>query len=360
MTQRSPKLDMPYLQPSQAQKHVTHNEAIQQLDAVTQLAVEQFGATEPPADPDEGACYAIGAGATGDWAGQDGALACRTGAGWLYLQPREGWRAWSMADDELWVWRSGTWARQVFPVLGVNTTADATNRLAVAGEAVLLTHTGGGHQLKINKASALDSASLLFQAGWTGHAEIGLAGNNDLALKVSPDGSGWTDALTIDAATGLASGNAVQSAPSDTTPGRLMRADYGYGPGNLVGQVSESGGVPAGAVIESGAVSGLEYTRWADGTQLCWGERTYGNVDVDTPSGGAFQSAPFNEGFPAAFVAPPSVLLHGRRVDGVHDGWAIAETVSATGFSGVHLALTSAVAQTRIASFAAFGRWFAP
>jgi len=38
------------------------------------------------------------------------------------------------------------------------------------------------------------------------------------------------------------SGAAVQSDAADITPGRLMRADYGYGPGNLLGVVSQLAG----------------------------------------------------------------------------------------------------------------------
>ena len=49
MPDTSPNLVLPYLMPSQAQKHVTHNEALQLLDAVVQLTVEAFGATTPPA-----------------------------------------------------------------------------------------------------------------------------------------------------------------------------------------------------------------------------------------------------------------------------------------------------------------------
>ncbi len=32
MSQTSPRLDLPYLQPAQAQKHVIHNEALRRLD----------------------------------------------------------------------------------------------------------------------------------------------------------------------------------------------------------------------------------------------------------------------------------------------------------------------------------------
>ena len=54
MPDTSPNLVLPYLMPSQAQKHVTHNEALQLLDAVVQLTVEAFGATTPPASPAAG------------------------------------------------------------------------------------------------------------------------------------------------------------------------------------------------------------------------------------------------------------------------------------------------------------------
>ena len=39
---------------------------------------------------------------------------------------------------------------------------------------------------------------------------------------------------------------------------------------NLVGTVSQSGGVPTGAVVERGSNANGEYVRFADGTQICW------------------------------------------------------------------------------------------
>jgi hypothetical protein len=77
------------------------------------------------------------------------------------------------------------------PQLGVNTAADASNRLTVASDASLFTHAGGGHQIKINKNTASNTASLLLQNGFSGRAELGLAGNDDLSLKVSADGAQW-------------------------------------------------------------------------------------------------------------------------------------------------------------------------
>ena len=43
-----------------------------------------------------------------------------------------------------------------------------------------------------------------------------------------------------------------------------------YHTGNLLGTVSESGGVPTGAVIERGSNANGEYVKFADGTLQCW------------------------------------------------------------------------------------------
>ena len=43
-----------------------------------------------------------------------------------------------------------------------------------------------------------------------------------------------------------------------------------YKKSNILGTVSESGGVPTGAIIERGSNSNGEYVRFADGTQKCW------------------------------------------------------------------------------------------
>lgn len=269
MSDRSPNLNMPYLLPSQAQKHVTHNEALQQLDAVVQLSVLAFDATVPPSAPEAGQRFALGSGATGAWAGHDSEIAVWDGNVWQFVTPLEGWHAWGNAEGEQRVFQNGAWSAPTPEMLGINTSADPTNRFAVASDATLLTHDGTDHQLKINKAAASDTSSLVLQSDWTGHAEMGLAGNNNWSLKVSPDGTGWTEALTIDAATGLASGAAVQSGPTDITPGRLMRSDYGYGPGNLIGPVGENSGVPTGAAIESGTNAADAYIKFADGTMIC-------------------------------------------------------------------------------------------
>lgn len=205
MADTSPILSLPYLAPSQAQKHVTHNEALQRLDILVQLRVQEFDATQPPAVPGEGEVYATGTGALAAWAGHDGQLAAFTDGAWLFIDPLEGWTATDVATGEGRVWQTGAWV--ALPLdnldsLGIATTADATNRLAVASGATLFTHDGAGHQMKLNKAAPGDTGTLLFQTGWSGRAEMGLAGDDNWSIKVSDDGASWQTALRINAATG--------------------------------------------------------------------------------------------------------------------------------------------------------------
>lgn len=216
MPDASPRLALPLIAPAQAQKHVTHNEALMRLDTIAQLCVEQFGAVAPPPVPAQGAVYALGDGAQGAWAGQDGMLATWLDAGWRFIQPGAGWRAWGKAAGELRIHDGTSWVPMpgggTGPALlenlegvGIAATPDAVNRLAVAAEATLLSHAGAGHQLKINKAGPAETASLLFQSGWAGRAEMGLAGTDGFAVKVSADGALWHTALEVDPATGQVS-----------------------------------------------------------------------------------------------------------------------------------------------------------
>lgn len=202
MSDETVNLALPYILPSQAQKHVTHNEALQRLDAVVQLTIAASLAA-PPSTPLEGTAYLVSVGASGLWLGKDRAVAFFQDDAWLFLQPRPGWRAWFADDARLRIFTGADWTEIALPAdgamqsLGINATADATNRLAVAADATLFNNAGNGHQLKINKAAAGDTASLLFQTAWSGRAEMGTAGDDSFSVKVSPDGGTWRTGLTV-------------------------------------------------------------------------------------------------------------------------------------------------------------------
>ncbi len=203
----TPRLTLPFIMPSQAQKHITHNEAIQALDTLVQPTVESRTLATPPSTPLEGEAWIVPPGATGSWSGHTDEIAAFQSGAWTFLDPATGWQVYDRSDKTQLVFDAGAWTPlaalgAALPRLGVNTSADSTNRLAVASAATLLTHEGNGHQVKINKAASGDTASLLYQTNWSGRAEMGLAGDDHWRLKVSPDGATWVNALTVNADTG--------------------------------------------------------------------------------------------------------------------------------------------------------------
>jgi hypothetical protein len=206
-------LNLPYLMPSQAQKHVTHNEALRALDALVQLAAISRTVEIPPVSAQPGSRYIVPADATGAWSGHSGAIAAWQDGGWTFHAPCDGWMAYVVDESTLLFRQGSTWVDyaanleelQNLALLGVNTTADETNRLALSSAASLFNHEGAGHQIKINKADAGDTASVLFQTGFSGRAEFGLAGDDDFHVKVSADGSNFMEAMLLDSATGRAS-----------------------------------------------------------------------------------------------------------------------------------------------------------
>ncbi len=205
----TPRLTLPLLAAGQAQKHVTHNDALTRLDALIHLAVQSRSQTTPPSSPGALAAYIVPPGGTGVFAGRSDDLAIFEDGGWSFLEPRAGWQAWIEDEAEHHVWTGAQWRRSQpssaigASLWGVNTAADTTNRLAVSSPATLLSHAGSDHRLTLNKAAAADTASLILQDGFSRRAEIGLTGDDDLHMKVSPDGAAWTQALTIDRTTGL-------------------------------------------------------------------------------------------------------------------------------------------------------------
>ncbi len=104
----TPRLSLPVIEAAQAQKHVTHNEALVLIDALTQLTVESRSLTAPPGSPAEGACYIPAAGATGGWSGWDGEIAVNSG-GWFVIAPIPGLKAWVRDERATLTYEDGVW-----------------------------------------------------------------------------------------------------------------------------------------------------------------------------------------------------------------------------------------------------------
>ena len=130
------RFDLPLIMPSQAQKHVTHNEALTLLDGLVHLVIKTFGENSPPANAAIDDAFVVGASPTGAWFGEGGNIAFNTDAGWRFSAPIRGITALSSATGKMVIFDQGIWKPlgdaldiAALPMLGVNTTADMANRL---------------------------------------------------------------------------------------------------------------------------------------------------------------------------------------------------------------------------------------
>lgn len=123
MTETSDRFVLPYILPGQAQKEAFHNEALARIDAALHAAAEEGPLATPPASPALGQGWLVGAGASGDWAGHDDALACWTAGGWRFVSPVPGMQVWNI-DLGCWrhwtgtAWSDGEWPATALTIGG--------------------------------------------------------------------------------------------------------------------------------------------------------------------------------------------------------------------------------------------------
>ncbi|MEQ9518805.1 MAG: DUF2793 domain-containing protein [Parvibaculum sp.] len=86
-------LSLPFLEAAQAQKHVTLNAALMQIDALLHLTVEDEQLTTPPLTPAEGERWIVATPASGAWMGREGQIASWLDGAWMFFTPRAGWTA---------------------------------------------------------------------------------------------------------------------------------------------------------------------------------------------------------------------------------------------------------------------------
>ena len=109
MAEQSPKLHLPFLIAAQAQKEITHNEALIALDAWVHLTIEDRDASAPPASPLPGQIWLVSSPGSGDWAGQNGMLAQFVDGGWRFYAPFSGLSAWLRDEHVLLRYDGSTW-----------------------------------------------------------------------------------------------------------------------------------------------------------------------------------------------------------------------------------------------------------
>ncbi|MDQ0324282.1 hypothetical protein J2R99_000131 [Rhodopseudomonas julia] len=206
-------LSLPTILSAQAQKHITHNEALRMLDALVQLAVIRRDLTAPPADPMSGARYIVAAGAEGVWSGHDSEIAAFQDGAWTFYTPKPGFLALAISEMLPMVFDGVAWVAltseppDTLPSLGINTVSETNNRLAVKSDAILFSHDdvtpgSGNMRVALNKATTGADAGFTFQSDYSARALFGLLGSDDFTLKVSSDGSTYHTGLVLDRESG--------------------------------------------------------------------------------------------------------------------------------------------------------------
>ena len=81
---------------------------------------------------------------------------------------------------------------------------------------------------------------------------------------------------------------------------------------NILGTVSESGGVPTGAIIERDSNANGEYVKYADGTMISWIHNHNGGETSNNSSGNVFRTEDQSYTFPVEFSEFPTVNITSR------------------------------------------------
>ncbi|MBA1147416.1 DUF2793 domain-containing protein [Ectothiorhodospiraceae bacterium WFHF3C12] len=172
---------LPEIQESQASKHVTHNEALRQLEAL--LARVASRAAPEPGSPSSGDVYIVPGGASGAaWSGHDDEIAHFYGGAWHFYPPIPGLSVWVVDEARPVRYVTGQgWvedlARPRLPTRSVS--ANYTVQTADEGHVLLVDTSGGPVTVSLPAASS--------RGGLT--VAIVKASSDGNAVTVSPDGS---------------------------------------------------------------------------------------------------------------------------------------------------------------------------
>jgi uncharacterized protein DUF2793/endosialidase-like protein len=195
----TPNLSLPFIAAAQAQKHVTHNEALRALDAVVQLMVLDKDLAAPPGSPTDGARYIVAASPTGAWAGQPDRIAAWQDGAWAFYVPHEGWLAWVADEDALYAWSGTAWTsaagrlsnllEDATPQLGGD--LDANGHGIAFDDGTGLTDDSGNEQLVLHKAAGAVNWIGIANAPTGTAPQLAAEGTDpNIDLRLTPKGTG--------------------------------------------------------------------------------------------------------------------------------------------------------------------------
>ena len=159
MTDISPRLGLPYLQSNQAQKHVTLNSALRQLDALAQMHVQSRSIYVQPATPAPGDAYILNAARSGaSWGAlPEHTLVVWEDGIWQAYTPRTGWQA-LVIDEAAPVFFDGSSWKAVAPRSVENHLLNGAFQLWQRGTAFALPATAGTASYSADRWAVIQTA----------------------------------------------------------------------------------------------------------------------------------------------------------------------------------------------------------
>lgn len=125
-----------------------------------------------------------------------------------------------------------------------------------------------------------------------------------------------------------------------------------YHSGNILGPVSQSGGVPTGAIIERGSNANGEYIKWADGTLECWLRSVTVDCVADTDLDVTWP-------LPAAFNAVNAAATCTLRSPATTNNFIVHKLQgNHTSAAACTMRVRFSVTQSYLLTFHAIGRWY--
>ncbi|WP_342269473.1 DUF2793 domain-containing protein [Rickettsia endosymbiont of Orchestes rusci] len=83
------RLKLPLIHNGQAQKEITHNEALNMLDILVNSVIQEVNITSPPESPRPGQLYIVGLEPTGEFKNQSNKIAQRLDNSWRFVIPHK-------------------------------------------------------------------------------------------------------------------------------------------------------------------------------------------------------------------------------------------------------------------------------
>lgn len=178
------RLGLPLLAAAQAQKHITHNEALLHLDTLMHLHLRSRSLASPPSAL-EGEAWLIAGSATGGWEGHEGQIAIWRSGAWVFFQPTAGLIA-HVGDEALMILHDGSGWRETAPLMADVRTVARTPHGAETRLAVLETELSGLSGSHVDTPPLIPNRAVVFGVSCRTITQITGAASYDCGLSGEP------------------------------------------------------------------------------------------------------------------------------------------------------------------------------